>query len=139
MSGSQQLSEVQLAFMRALWDLGEGTTRDVQEALEALGRALAPTTVTTVLARLEKRGLVTHRRDGRQYIYRATVSRQEMQRSVISRVTDTLFRGDVTALFSQLLSTRDIGPGDLARVKALIEAREREADDDPDDEPGARE
>lgn len=125
--------------MRALWDLGEGTTRDVQEALEALGRALAPTTVTTVLARLEKRGLVTHRRDGRQYIYRATVSRQEMQRSVISRVTDTLFRGDVTALFSQLLSTRDIGPGDLARVKALIEAREREADDDPDDEPGARE
>ena len=125
--------------MRALWDLGEGTTRDVQEALEALGRALAPTTVTTVLARLEKRGLVTHRRDGRQYIYRATVSRQEMQRSVISRVTDTLFRGDVTALFSQLLSTRDIGPGDLARVKALIEARERGADDDPDDEPGARE
>ncbi len=112
--------------MRALWDLGEGSGREVQEALESLGRALAPTTVATVLGRLEKRGLVTHRRDGRQYIYRATVSQQEMQRSVISRVTDTLFRGDVTALFSQLLSARDIGPGDLARVKALIEARERE-------------
>lgn len=112
--------------MRALWDLGEGSGREVQEALESLGRALAPTTVATVLGRLEKRGLVTHRREGRQYIYRATVSQQEMQRSVISRVTETLFRGDVTALFSQLLRARDIGPGDLAQVKALIEARERE-------------
>ena len=130
MPRSEQLSEVQLAFMRALWDLEEGTGREVQQALSGLGRALAPTTVATVLGRLEKRGLVTHRKKGRQYIYRATVTQQEMQRSVLSRVTDTLFRGDITALFSHLLSTRDIGPGDLARVKALIEAREATGHDD---------
>ncbi|MCA9690633.1 MAG: BlaI/MecI/CopY family transcriptional regulator [Nannocystaceae bacterium] len=128
MARPEPLSEVQLAFMRALWDLGEGSVTDVQESLQGLGRALASTTVATVLGRLERRGFVTHRQDGRQYIYRAVVTRQEVQRSVLERVTDTLFRGDITALVGHLLRARDVEPGDLARVKALIEAREKEAE-----------
>ncbi len=125
MPKSEQLSELQLAFMRALWNLQEGSVHDVQQALDGLGRALAPTTVATVLGRLEKRGYVRHRRNGRQYIYSATVEEHDLQRSVLSRLTKTLFSGDVTAVFSHLLHARDVGPGDLAQVKAMIEAREK--------------
>ncbi|PRP93082.1 Penicillinase repressor [Enhygromyxa salina] len=124
----EQLSEVQLAFMRALWaQPGSGVTQ-VKAYLSAEGRELAPTTVATQLSRLEKKGLITHDVDGRQFLYRARVSEAQVQRSVLSRVTEGLFGGDVTALVHQLLDHEQVSAAELADVKRMIEAREaREA------------
>jgi len=44
---------------------------------------------------------------------------------MVSALADRLFEGDVAALVSHLVSAREIEPGDLARVKRLIEERER--------------
>jgi predicted transcriptional regulator len=126
MSQSHQLSEVQLAFMRVLWDRGPSTVADVHAEL-ATSRDLAPTTVATVLSRLEKRGLITHRTSGRQFIYRAVVSEQQVRRSMLSRVVEYLFEGDVTAVLSHLLSAREIDAEDLAEIKALIAEKERKS------------
>lgn len=122
------LTELQLEIMRVLWERGEATVVEVQEAL-APERALAQSTVATLLSRLEKRGLLEHRTEGRQYLYRPVVSEQEVRRVMVREFTelaDELFRGDVAALVSQLLTARDVEPEDLARVKAMIEAKERE-------------
>ncbi|HEX7048763.1 MAG TPA: BlaI/MecI/CopY family transcriptional regulator [Longimicrobiales bacterium] len=125
---SYSLTELQLALMRVLWERGEATVVAVQEALEP-ERRLAQSTVATLLSRLEKRGLVTHRTESRQYVYRALVTEQEVRRSMVrafAELADDLFRGDVAALVSHLLTAQEVAPADLARVKALIEAKERE-------------
>lgn len=119
----EQLSEVQLAFMRALWTRPGSSVTQVKTYLTSEGRQLAPTTVSTQLGRLEKKGLVTHDVQGRQYLYRASVSEQQVQHSVVARVTEGLFGGDVTALVHHLLDQR-VSAEDLAEVKRLIEARE---------------
>lgn len=123
----EQLSDVQLAFMRALWSQPESSVSQVKDFLTEEGRDLAPTTVATQLGRLEKKGLVTHEVRGRQYIYRASVSERQVQRSVLERVTEGLFGGDVTALVHQLLDHDEVSPSDLAEVKRLIEAKERQS------------
>jgi predicted transcriptional regulator len=120
-----ELSELQLAVMRVLWQRKKAAVTEVQEALEA-ERGLALTTVATVLTRLEKAGLVAHRAAGRHYVYRPTVSEEEVRRSMVSVLAERLFEGDVAALVSHLVNAREIKPGDLARVKQLIEAKERE-------------
>ena len=97
----------------------------VKEFLASEGRELAPTTVATQLGRLEKKGLVEHEVVGRQYIYRASVSEQQVKRSVVARVTEGLFQGDVTALVHQLLDRDDVSADDLAEVKRLIAEHER--------------
>jgi predicted transcriptional regulator len=125
MSGEHLLSELQLAIMRILWERSEATVSDVHETLQG-ERALAPTTVATVLSRLEKRGLVRHRRDGRQFVYRTVVTDRQVLQSAVDDLAERVFRGDVTNLVSHLLSARDLSPGDLARVKALIEDKERQ-------------
>ena len=56
--------------------------------------------------------------------YRAQVTEQEVKRSVLARVTEGLFKGDVTALVHQLLEHDQVSAADLAQVKRLIEARE---------------
>ena len=87
-------------------------------------RGLAMTTVATVLSRLEKRGLLKHRSEGRQYMYRAVVTEPEVREQMLSEITDRLFDGDVTELVTHLISEKGISSGDLARVKALIEESE---------------
>ena len=120
-----ELSELQLAVMRVLWQRKKAAVAEVQEALKG-ERDLALTTVATVLTRLEKAGLVSHRASGRHYLYRPLVSEEEVRRSMVSVLAERLFEGDVAALVSHLVSAREIEPGDLARVKQLIEAKERE-------------
>ena len=96
----------------------------VKEFLAQEGRELAPTTVATQLGRLEKKGLVAHEALGRQYLYRARVSELQVKRSVLERVTEGLFGGDVAALVHQLLEHDDVSATDLAEVKRMIAARE---------------
>ena len=118
----QDLTDLQLALMEVLWDAEEATVAEVHESLLEQ-RGLAMTTVATLLSRLEKRGVVTHRTEGRQYVYRPLVSRDVVCESMVSALTDRLFQGDVTALVSHLLTASAISPGDLARVRKMIERK----------------
>jgi BlaI family transcriptional regulator, penicillinase repressor len=124
MTPALELSELQLAVMRVLWRQRRASVAEVHAALEP-ERGLALTTVATVLTRLEKAGLVAHRAAGRHFLYRALVSEETVRAAMVGALADRLFEGDVAALVSHLVSARDIGPGDLARVKRLIAERER--------------
>jgi BlaI family transcriptional regulator, penicillinase repressor len=136
MARAKHLTDLQLAVMRVLWAQGETTVAQAQEALRST-RDLATTTVATVLARLERQGLVAHRVAGRQYRYRALVSEGDVRRSMVAEVVERLFHGDSTALVSHLLQESEIAPDDLARVQTMIEAhRRREGDKGERPEPG---
>ncbi len=130
MPGRHQLTELQLAILRVLWDRGEATVQDIWEALHA-ERGLAQTTVATMLSRLERRGVVTRRAQSRQYRYRAAVTEREVQHSMVGELTERLFDGDVTALVQHLLSGEDVSPGDIAKIRDMIERVETKAPEIP--------
>jgi predicted transcriptional regulator len=122
---ARRLTTPQLEIMRVLWQRSEATVVEIHQALSD-ERPLAATTIATLLSRLEKRGLVTYRTEGRQYVYRAVLQERDAQRHALVEVTQGLFAGDLPTMVSQLLSSHELRPGDLDRVKALIEAKERE-------------
>jgi predicted transcriptional regulator len=126
MPGRHQLTELQLAILRVMWDRGEATVQDIWEALHA-ERGLAQTTVATMLSRLERRGVVTRRAQARQYHYRAAVTEREVQHSMVGELTERLFDGDVTALVQHLLQGEDVRPGDIAKIRDMIERVETNA------------
>ncbi len=130
MSGRHQLTELQLAIMRVIWDRSEATVQEIWEALHA-ERGLAQTTVATMLSRLERRGVVTRRAQARQYHYRAAVTEQEVQHSMVGELTERLFDGDVTALVQHLLSGEDVSPGDIAKIRDMIERVETNPPETP--------
>ena len=125
MEASYHLGDLQLAIMRVLWGRGESTVADVHEALEP-ERGLALTTIATMLVKMEKKGVVDHRTEGRRFIYRPLVSEGKVRRSMVADLTAQLFRGDVAALVNHLLSEHEIEPRELAELRDLIEAHERE-------------
>ena len=119
------LTELQLDIMRVLWRAGEATVADVHHAIEK-DRGLALPTVATLLSRLEKKGAVAHRTEGRQFVYRAAISESSVRRSFLSQIADSLFGGDLPGLMHELLNTRDVRPQDLEDVKLLIAQKEKE-------------
>ena len=115
------LTGLQLSILDVLWDREEATTQDVWEHLNR-DRTLALTTVATLLSRLERKSVLTHRRDGRQYVYRATVTRSEVRRSKVRELTATLFGGDATALLSHLVRADEVEADELELIRELIDA-----------------
>lgn len=120
-----RLGDLQLAIMRALWARGEATVADVREALTE--RALAPTTIATMLSKMEKKGVVDHRTEGRKFVYRPLVTEAQVRRSMVANLAEQLFHGDMNALVSHLLSEHDVDADEAsALAEVLREGKDRD-------------
>ena len=118
-----RLTALQLAVMQVLWSRDEASVTDVQSAMT--GRRLALTTVATMLVRLEQRGLVSHRAEGRQYFYRSRVSPADVRETVTRDLLRNLFDGDVAAFVSQLLDARKLTREEVADLQRLVRSKAR--------------
>lgn len=95
------LAPFELDCMNALWPLGEATVKQVQESLMAR-RPRAYTTIMTILDRLEQKGIVTRRKVGRAYLYRASLLAAEAQQSAVQQLVAGFFGGSREALAAHL-------------------------------------
>lgn len=120
-----RLGDLQLQIMKVLWNRGEASVADIQKALPG-GEELAYTTVATMLRKMETRELVSHRPDGRTFIYRPVVAQDHISRSMADHVLDRLFGGSVEALVSNLLTSREISRDELDRLDKLIAQHRRQ-------------
>src|ERR1044072_9247451 len=120
MPDRQPLTELQIAILRWLWENGELTAAQIWEQLYA-ERKLAQTTIATIVARLQRRRILARRTKDKQFVYRALITEADVQHSMVSELPERLFAGDVTALVSHLVSASDMTPGDLARVKKILQ------------------
>ena len=92
---------LELACLKALWSLREGSGRAVQQVV-ALSRPLAYTTIMTVLDRLVRKGKLTRRKVGRAFVYSPEASRDTMRRSALRELLDGYFDGSEAELLEFL-------------------------------------
>ena len=126
---SSKLGDLQLAIMRVLWQSDEASAARVHKALYP-HRALALTTIATMLSKMEKKGVVIHRREGRQFLYRPVIGEGDVHRSMVGDLVDRLFAGDALQLVNHLLLEGDIDLGELEELKRRLEQGESARADD---------
>jgi len=114
---------LQLSVMKALWRVGPATLGEIHAALAEEGRALAPTTVATLLQRLGTQGWVKHKKRGQKFEYRALIAEKEAADGVLKRMLSAFFGGKVSALAAQLLESEDLSPEELQEMRRLIERK----------------
>jgi BlaI family transcriptional regulator, penicillinase repressor len=117
------LSELQIAVVRVLWNRGETSVTEVAKVL-ADERGLKHTTIATLLTRLEKRGVVTQRREGRQLLYVAAISESQVRRSMVADLIGNLFGGDSRELVAHLVRESELAPGDLERLRKRLQKKD---------------
>ena len=111
--------------MKLLWASHEATVSDLHQRLKS-DKELAYTTVATMLRKMEARDLVSHRLDGRTFVYRAAVQEDAVTRGIADHFVDRLFEGSLTDVVSHLLSTREVSRDELTQLQRLIAQRKRE-------------
>ena len=126
--GKHTLGELQHAIMQVLWARDEATVAEVHEALFD-ERGLAPTTIATMLRKMEDKGVVAHRVEDRHFVYQATVSEDAVRSTMVSELLERLFAGDPAALVSHLVADHDIDEAEVERLRALLENAEARKDE----------
>ncbi len=118
---SPNLTEAELRLMDVIWEKGQATVGEVAEALpQDLG--LAYNTVLTTLRILEEKGYLRHTKvkDGRAFVYRAVVGRDEASRSAVRYLVSRFFRNSPELLVLNLLEDEELSAKELRRIRALI-------------------
>ena len=120
----------ELAILKVLWERGEASVRQVHEAL-ANEIPIVQNTVQAFLRTMEEKGLVTHRTEGRTFVYRATRAREQTSRRLLSGMLDKVFDGAMDQLVESALSLRVPTSEELARLKELVERAEQDRKPEP--------
>jgi predicted transcriptional regulator len=104
------LHELESEVMEVVWRQGEATVRDVLGALNAGSKQRAYTTIMTIMARLDGKGLLTRKRSGKTDVYRPVMNREAYLRARARAEVEELVAdyGDLAlANFSRHLETLD--------------------------------
>ena len=116
------LSASETEILRLVWNLGEGTVLQVSERLPRQ-RKIAYATVQTLLRRLEKKGYVRHRSEGKAHVFFPAVQQEHVIKRSVNDFLERLFGGDPIPLVQHLAEHGRIDAEDIERLKKLVEGK----------------
>lgn len=125
---SPTLTDSERAILEVVWKHGQASVREVAEELSKK-RPVAYTTVLTIFKILEKKGMVQYHREGRAFIYRATISRNEARKQAIENLLKQFFNGSPDVLAQHLISERGANVIDLQALQEKVNASTGQTDE----------
>ncbi len=120
-----ELARRERQIMDVIFKLGEAT---VGEVLERLPDPPSYSSVRTIIRKIESKGLLTHRQDGKRYVYRAKQSRETASRTALQKLMDVFFSGSAPDTVAAIMdvSAKTLDPDDLDRISKIIERARKE-------------
>jgi len=111
--------------MEVLWEKGPASVHQLQRSLPA-ELSLAYNSVLTTIRILEKKGYVTHAKDGRAHIYEPLIGRKQATESEVRNLVGRFFKNSHELLLLNLLEDKSIDAAELKRLRALLEEAQQE-------------
>ncbi len=117
------LTAAQREIMEIVWQQGEVTVSEVRDCL-AERRDLARNTVQTMIVRLEEKGWLKHRENGRTFVYTANRPRAVSLGAKVARIVDRWFAGAAEEMVTALIEYRGLTTDEAQRIRKMVEAAE---------------
>jgi len=115
-----RISDAELDVMEALWAAGQPlTAAEVAERIDD-NRGWSLATVKTMLSRLAAKGAITHREDGRRFLYSPSIVREAYVGNESRRFVERLFGGRLSPLVARLAEEDALDEDDIAAIEALL-------------------
>ena len=125
---SEFLTEVELEFMTVLWQIGQGTVRDLIAKL-AVDRNLAYTSAATIMRILEQKNFVTSVKEGKTFVYTPVQAKNAYQSRSLKNLSAKLFDDTPASLVARLVDDDGLSEQALEEIRALLDRRLK---NDPD-------
>jgi predicted transcriptional regulator len=120
------LTPAQREIMEVVWDNDEVTVTQVRDEL-AQKRDVARNTIQTMIVRLEERGWLKHREEGRTFWYSANRPRTASLGAKVAQMVDRLFAGSPEEMVTALMEYRGLSRDEADRIREMIDAAESKA------------
>lgn len=118
-------SETELEVLKALWDHGPGTVRDISRWLR--GRRWAYTTVLTLLQRLESKLCVQSDKSSTAHVFHPTVTREHVLKQRLQDLANQFCQGTATPLVQALVQGRRLSNADIQHFRQMLDEFEAKA------------
>lgn len=115
-----RLSHGELAVARTLWSLGTATVGQVHEAMPAT-RQMDYTTVQTYIRRLEDKGYLKSRREGRTKHYTARVRPETVIGETVNELMEQWFDGQLSRLVRHLVDERGMADEEIRQLRSILD------------------
>lgn len=112
-------TDVELSILRALWNLGPATVRQVHEVLTS-DRDLAYTAVLKMMQTMVDKGLLLRDESGRSHIYRPSQAREHTLKHLVDDLLERAFGGSALDLLATTLSSRKLGSSEREEIAQLL-------------------
>ncbi|TWU05274.1 Penicillinase repressor [Symmachiella macrocystis] len=122
-ANSSPLTDAQREIMEIVWERREVTVSEVRDALSAR-RLLARNTVQTMIVRLEDKGWLKHREQGRTFVYSANRPRTVSLGAKVAQMVDRLFAGSPEEMVTALIEYRGLTADEAERIRDMIDEAE---------------
>ena len=127
----RSVTDTELEILKALWELGEGTVREVLRKLGPQGRGWAYTTAQTLLNRLEEKGCVARKKRGRAFAFRPVFTRDELLGRSLDDLAARVCDGEAMPLLLNLVQSPRFSRRQQRRFRALLDELEKGAKEEP--------
>ena len=121
-------TDAEIEILRALWERGPSTVREVQEFIEQ-SRMTGYTTVLKFLQIVTEKGLVRRDESSRAHVYEPACTEEETQRQLVGDLLERAFGGSAMKLVMQALDAKRASPAELAQIRKVVEEQERRKDE----------
>lgn len=121
-----RLPDSELDVMLALWNGHPDMTRMEIEAFVNQKKSLAPTTILSLLSRLEKKNFVSVRKNGKVNLYTALIARSDYQRQESRSVLEKLYGNSLKNFVASLYHGRSIDEKELKELDEFLHDLEQE-------------
>jgi predicted transcriptional regulator len=120
MSDPARLSKRERQIMDAIWTRGQAT---VSQVIEAMDDPPTRSAIRALLVIMERKGHLSHHKEGREFIYRPSQPRAKTARSALRRVLQVFYEGSLERAVAARLADRQspISEEELQRLSDLIE------------------
>lgn len=115
---TNRLTKAEEEIMLILWNLQEGTIRDIMSQLDTPQTPY--TTVSTVVRVLEKKGIVGHRAVGTTYLYRPILPKKDYLKGHLSGIVSNYFDGSSSRFAAFFAKENDLTLGELRELMGEI-------------------
>ena len=115
-----ELSPAQQQIMDCIWQHGELSVSGVRNVLKTQ-RKVARNTVRTLLERMEAKGWLKHREDGRTFFYCAAQPKQATIGGKIVDVVERVCGGSPEILMAALIDFRGLTKDELSRIRQMLD------------------
>ncbi len=118
-SSPKPVTELQQAILEFIWARGQATAEQVREALLPTRRLKDPT-VRTLLRRLEARGYLMHRVEGKTFVYEAAVRRHSVAARAVRHIIDRFWSGSAEQFLVGMVDEKVLSVGEIERLARKI-------------------